>query len=103
MCVHCTDRFPRAKNPGRKSWKQTHSLMRGEAVFPKAWRRDCCYEKFDMDQKMAEMHDHLLHSICERTGLSEEEVNQKLMEISEAMNKGVDFSMNQLDDFLAQH
>ncbi|MDK4377264.1 hypothetical protein M4I93_04425 [Enterococcus faecium] len=56
-----------------------------------------------MDQKMAEMHDHLLHSICERTGLSEEEVNQKLMEISEAMNKGVDSAMNQLDDFLAQH
>lgn len=40
------------------------------------------------------MHDHLLHSICERTGLSEEEVNQKLMEISEAMNKGVDSAMN---------
>ncbi|HFM7482779.1 hypothetical protein ACFHPT_06825 [Enterococcus faecium] len=52
---------------------------------------------------MAEMHDHLLRSICERTGLSEEEVNQKLMEISEAMNKGVDSAMNQLDDFLAQH
>ncbi|BDP74263.1 TPA: hypothetical protein IZ513_001807 [Enterococcus faecium] len=46
---------------------------------------DCCHEKFDIDQKMAEMHDHLLHSICERTGLSEEEVDQKLMEISEVM------------------
>lgn len=84
-----------------------------EAVFPKAWRQrlpkptnwvrlsvtftsldfdahecggcDCCHEKFDIDQKMAEMHDHLLHSICERTGLSEEEVDQKLMEISEVM------------------